>query len=478
LRHLPIAAAAAVAALSGAAAGAPPESPAERDARMAWWREAKFGMFVHWGVYSVPAGEYRGKPVSGPFAQFSEWLMFTVQMPVAEYRAYAKEFDPVAFDARAWARAAKGAGMKYIVATAKHHDGFAMFATRASDWNIRDATPYGKDPLADLASACREADIKLGFYYSHAQDWCNGGSVWGDYDGATLRPGKPWDPAQGRDMDRYIGSVALPQVRELLTGYGPGVPAVIWWDTAFDITPARAERFRRAVNELAPRAITNDRLGGGVPGDTQTPENTIPPRGIPGRDWETCMTMNDSWGFRRGDDRWKSGETLIRNLCDIASKGGNFLLNIGPTAEGRIPQASLDRLAEIGRWMEVNGEAIYGSGPTPFGDEAGAFDPSRRDAKGEPKFVPAWEWRCTTKPGKLYLILFRWPADGNFHLPATARPPTRAYLLAGRTPVPVTTAAEGITLSLPAQPTDRIASVICIETAAEPDRPSGAPSPR
>jgi alpha-L-fucosidase len=429
------------------------ESPAQRDARMAWWREAKFGMFIHWGVYSVPAGYYHGQPVNSA----GEWIMNKGKIPMAEYQQFAKQFDPVKFDADAWVKIAKDAGMKYIVITSKHHDGFAMFDSKASDWNIVKATPYAHDPLKDLAEACRKAGIKLGFYYSQAQDWNNGGAAIG---------GK-WDPAQTHDMDDYIDKIAVPQVREILTNYGPDVPAVLWWDTQIDMTPARAKKLHDLVEQLKPNIIMNNRLGGGYPGDTETPEQRIPAKGYPGRDWETCMTMNDTWGYKSNDNHWKSTETLIHNLCDIASKGGNYLLNVGPTSEGLIPQPSVDRLAAIGKWMQVNGEAIYGTGPTCFGAEAGSYSLTQKDKKGQPVFIPAWNWRCTTKPGKIYVEIFNWPA-GTIELPAVKDRIVKASLLADpdRHPLDVHQTAAGVTVALPARAPDPVASVLCLDLAA------------
>jgi alpha-L-fucosidase len=317
------------------------ETKEQRDARMGWWREAKFGMFIHWGVYAVPAGFYQGKPVAG----IGEWIMNRGKIPMAEYQTYAKEFNPTNFNADAWVKAAKDAGMNYIVITSKHHDGFAMFDTKASPWNIMQASPYGKDPLKELAVACRKYGIKLGFYYSQAQDWNNGGSA----------AGGKWDPAQEHDMDDYIDKVAVPQVKEILSHYGE-FPAVLWWDTPVNMNTNRARKLYAAVQALKPHIILNNRLGGGYKGDTETPEQFIPASGFPGRDWETCMTMNGTWGFKSDDHNWKSTETIIRNLCDIASKGGNYLLNVGPTSTGLIPQPSLERLAQVGAWMKVNGK--------------------------------------------------------------------------------------------------------------------------
>jgi alpha-L-fucosidase len=428
-----------------------PETKEQRDARMAWWREAKFGMFIHWGVYAVPAGFYQDKPVSG----IGEWIMFKAKIPMAEYQSFAKEFNPVKYDAEAWVKLAKDAGMKYIVITTKHHDGFALFDSKVNDWNVVKATPYGKDLIAPLAEACRKHGIKLGFYYSQAQDWNNGGSVSG---------GKKWDKAQEHDMDEYIDKVAVPQVKEICSNYGE-FPNVIWWDTPNDMNTNRAQKLRAAVSALKPNVVQNDRLGAGFKGDTSTPEQKIPARGFPGRDWETCMTMNDTWGFKRDDHNWKSTQVIICQLCDIASKGGNYLLNVGPTAEGLIPQPSIERLTEVGQWMRVNSEAIYGTTVTPFGAEFGDAVKTKDGYGKDTTVSSANDWRATSKPGKIYLIVFNWPTTGKFELPPVANKVTAVHLLAGREALKFNQTEAGVSLSLPAHAPDAIASVICLETA-------------
>ncbi len=427
------------------------ETPQQHDARMEWWREAKFGMFIHWGVYSVPAGVYNGKNISG----IGEWIMHDAKIPVAEYAKYAQQFDPVGFDADQWVRTAQQAGMKYIVITAKHHDGFAMFQTAVDGYNITDATPFDRDPLAELAEACQAAGIKLGFYYSQCQDWHHpGGEAFGGH----------WDKAQDGDFDAYLNKVALPQVRELLTNYGP--VAEFWFDTPTSLmTPKRAAEFLPLL-DLQPQMIVNDRLGGGFKGDFETPEQHIPPRGFPGRDWETCMTINDTWGYKSADTNFKSAQTLLRNLVDIVSKGGNYLLNVGPNSGGIIPQPEFDRLMAMGAWLRINGESIYGTGPTPFGPEAGQFDPKKKDKDGKAVWVEKWNWRCTTKPGKLFIHLFKWPGR-TFKLAGVKGTVRRAYMLADEQHSGLSVDQEGDRLSvkLPGAAPDAIDSVLVLEVA-------------
>ncbi len=339
-----------------------------RDERMAWWREARFGLFIHWGVYAELGGEYQGRQIG----KAGEWIMNRGKIPVADYHTIARQFNPIKYDPEVWVKAAKDAGMKYIVITAKHHDGFALFGSKASKWNVVDATVYGKDLLKPLAAACRKYDMRLGFYYSQAQDWNNpGGAVsrkvasegWANPDSAAIDAvllaahSGHWDPAQTTDsMGDYIDKVAVPQVKELLTNYGD--VAVLWWDTPTGMTDEYAQKLHDLL-ALQPGIITNDRLKRpDFPGDYKTPEQKIPKPGELDGDWETCMTMNGTWGFKKSDHNWKTPTMLIRNLIDIASKGGNYLLNVGPTPEGEIPQPSLDALKAIGAWMKVNGEAI------------------------------------------------------------------------------------------------------------------------
>ncbi|MFZ0828673.1 MAG: alpha-L-fucosidase [Verrucomicrobiia bacterium] len=409
------------------------ETAAQHDARMAWWRAARFGMFIHWGVYSVPAGTCQGTNVPG----IGEWIMNKGKIPVAEYREYARQFNPTNFDANTWVRLAKEAGMKYIVITAKHHDGFAMFDTKASDWNIVQASPFGRDPLKELAAACRKNGLKLGFYYSQAQDWNNGGAA----------SGGKWDPAQQRSMDDYIDQVAVPQVQELLTHYGE-FPAVLWWDTPKDMNPERAGKLIVLLKSKS-GIIHNNRLGGGFKGDTETPEQHIPATGYTNRDWETCMTINDTWGYKSYDTNFKSTEKLLRNLIDIASKGGNYLLNVGPDATGVIPEPEARRLQEMGAWMKVNGGAIYGTTASPFKQQL------------------AWG-RCTKKESPegttLYLHVFDWPKDGKLAVPGLKSQVKSAWLLADphRPSLATESNPDGLMITVPATAPDPISSTVVV----------------
>jgi alpha-L-fucosidase len=417
------------------------ETKPERDARMAWWREARFGMFIHWGVYSVPAGEYKGRR----FDHIGEWLMLDAKIPVDEYRAYAQQFNPVKYDPVRWAKLAKLAGMKYIVITAKHHDGFALFPSDVTDWDIADASPYGKDLIGPLAEAARQEGLKFGLYYSQAQDWVHRGG--GKAKGYKSHRG--WDERQNGDFDEYLNAIAVPQVREILTRYEPDI---LWWDTPVEMTRERAERLAPLL-ALRPEILTNDRLQRpDFKGDFGTPEQEIPDTGLD-RDWETCMTMNRTWGYKSYDHDWKPAEKLIRNLIEAASKGGNYLLNIGPKSDGTIPRESVERLEAIGQWMQANGESIYGTTASPIER-------------------PAWGL-ITTKLGAssttLYLHVLKWPTNGKLAV-AVINDVEECRLLADSARnFDVDREDEGLVVRLTGSQPDPAASVVRLEIKGQPE---------
>jgi alpha-L-fucosidase len=404
--------------------------------KMEWWKEAKFGMFIHWGIFSVPAGEYNGKEIDG----YAEWLMNNAKVPVTEYEKYAAQFNPTDFDADSWVKLAKEAGMKYIVITSKHHDGFAMFDSKVSTYDIIDATPFKTDVIKEMAEACKKHNMPFGLYYSQAQDWYVPG-------GAAM--GGQWDAAQQGSMDEYLDKVAVPQVSEILNNYGD--IKILWWDTPTDMTPERAAKF---MPELVkhPNLICNNRLGGDVDGDLDTPEQFIPATGIPGKNWESCMTMNDSWGFKTNDHNWKSAEMLVRNLIDIVSKGGNYLLNVGPTRMGIIPDPSIERLKEVGSWMNTNKEAIYGTTASPF---------------------KKLDWgRCTVKNDGdktlLYLHIFEFPENETLLVPGLASHVKKAYTLKNkREKLSFETIGNNVAITISGVEKDQFATVIVLEISEE-----------
>jgi alpha-L-fucosidase len=434
-----------LAAILPTLAGAPQSA---QDQKMKWFREAKFGLFIHWGLYSIPAGEWKGKPIAG----IGEWIMNRAKIPVTEYEQLAKQFNPVKFNAEAWVQMAEDAGMKYIVITSKHHDGFAMYHSTVSKYNIYDATPFHRDPMKELAEACKRHHIRFGFYYSQAQDWH-------EPNGA----GNTWDfgPDDKKDFDQYLRGKAEPQVKEILTGYGP--ICLVWFDTPRMMDKnERGQRFIDLVHSLQPKTLIDGRLG--KEGDYRSMgDNKIPDTVVQG-DWEVPATLNHTWGYKKDDNDWKTPEDLTFKLVDIVSKGGNYLLNVGPTSEGVIPQPSQDNLREVGRWLKVNGEAVYGAGPTPFGDELGTPNPGVKDKQGNQTYTAKTDWRCTTKPGKLYITLFRWPA-GSFELDKVKGKVKKAYLLAdaGHSALKVKQEGEKITVSLPASAPGKGAPVLVLQ---------------
>lgn len=437
-------------ALSAAPAAADPESPGAKAGRIAWFREAKYGLFIHWGLYAIPAGEWKGRRVPG----IGEWIMHRAEIPAAEYAMLAPQFFPEKFDADTYAQLALDAGMKYVVITAKHHDGFALFKSAVSDYNVVDATPFKRDIVGELAAACARRGLRFGVYYSQAQDWH-------EPNGA----GNTWDfgPDDKKDFDQYLREKAEPQVRELLANYGP--ICLVWFDTPRMMdTGGRAKRFTDIVRTLQPACLIDGRLGAG--GDYVSTDDNAIPGAISDIPWETPATINHTWGYRKDDNDWKRPGEIIFKLVDIVSKGGNYLLNIGPRADGEIPAPSVEILRTVGAWLKVNGEAVYGAARTPFGGELGGYIEGRKDSGGNPVWGGLAAWRCTARPGKLYFTVFSdWPRNG-FELPAFKNKIKTAWCLddPDRTPLEVITGKDGRrTIKVPSPPRNAMAGVLVVE---------------
>jgi alpha-L-fucosidase len=424
------------------------ETKKQKDERMQWWRQARFGMFIHWGLYAIPAGEWDGN------TNHAEWIRHTAKIPLEEYEKLGAQFNPVKFDADKWVLCAKDAGMKYIVITSKHHDGFCLWDSDVSEYDVIDHTPFNRDILAELSAACKKHDIPLCFYHS-IMDWHHP-----DY-----LPRRKWEnrSAEGADLQRYIAYMKA-QLKELVERYDP---AVLWFDGEWEDTWTHEEGLKLYdyVRSLKPDIIINNRvdkgrqgmkgmtLEGNFAGDFGTPEQEVPETGFDGVDWESCITMNRHWGWNKHDKDFKSSEYLIRQLVEITSKGGNYLLNVGPKADGTFPQESIERLEQIGDWMDVNGESIYGTTASPFGHLA-------------------WG-RCTAKiksrSAILYLHVFDWPADGRLHIPGLKNKVKKAYLLDGGEKLKTVSESQGVTVLVPAAPQNKIDTVVMLKVSGELD---------
>ncbi|MCK5001348.1 MAG: alpha-L-fucosidase [Anaerohalosphaera sp.] len=413
------------------------ESQADKDARMDWWRQARFGMFIHWGAYAVLEGYYNDKPTPS----LAEWIMSASKVPVDEYEKVVARFNPVSFNADEWVRVAKQAGMKYIVITSKHHDGFCIWDSAVTDYDIIDRTPFKRDILKELSVACKKQGVKLCFYHS-IMDWHH-------------------PDAKGDNWPKYRDEYMKPQLKELVEKYDP---AVMWFDGEWikDWTEPQGKELYNYVRSLKPDIIVNNRVGKGrqgmkgltkegYSGDFGTPEQEIPSTGLPGVDWESCMTLFHHWGYHKDYQKWlKPSETYIRQLVDIASKGGNLLLNIGPMADGLFPQPCVQRFSDMGSWMAINGESIYGTTASPF---------------------KRLEWgRCTQKNGKLYLHVFDWPKDGKLVVPGLKNKITKAYLLAGMKGHSLSVKRQGddVVVVVPGK-MDSASTVIVIDIVGKPD---------
>lgn len=433
-----------------------PARAEQPDGKMDWWNEAKFGLFVHWGPYSLYGGVYNGFNQSRGGC---EWIMNRCKIPVSEYRAKASTFNPVEFDADKLVLMAKNAGMKYVVITSKHHDGFAMFQSNASNFNIVDYTPFKRDVIDEVAQACRRHGLKLGLYYSQSQDWCNAGGAtarkemkegWpnpdADYiDNFTKEHHGAWDYRQcEKTFDQYFHDVAIPQVKELLARY-PDL-AILWFDTPMSINDAEAQEMKDLLKDR-PDIITNDRLKRpNFPGDYKTPEGRIPKtEDIEGVYWETCMNIGSSWGYKSWEQNWKSADDIIRTIVTIAARGGNLLLNVGPDSLGNVPQEARNALAGVGEWLSRYGEAVYGTQRSGIAPDWGEV--IRKDAGNTSVY---------------YLCVYEWPSDGKLVLDANVQA-KKATLLTDSSALKFSSRKGTTIITLPAQKPSEKFPVIKLE---------------
>ncbi len=426
------------------------QTTSDKDLRMKWWREARFGMFIHWGLYSIPAGEWKESK------DHAEWIRTTAEIPLEEYDQFLSQFNPVKFNAEEWVKIAKDAGMKYIVLTSKHHDGFCLFDSEFTDFDVM-STPFKRDILKELSDACRKYDMRICWYHS-IMDWHHP-----DY-----LPRRDWEmtrSSESADFNRFFEYLKN-QVKEIITNYGD--ISVLWFDGEWESTWSHeyAVRLNDYIRSIDADIIINNRIDiyrdgmAGLSthaealGDFGTPEQEIPENGIPGKDWESCMTLNDHWGFNKFDNNWKSYRDLLYNLVDITAKGGNYLLNVGPTSEGIIPPESQERLTLLGSWMKVNGQAVYGTQAGPF-----------KNIK--------WG-KCTQKPiaegTRLYLHVFDWPKTGKLPVTNLVNEPVKAYLLSDlkETPLTLVKKSGGMEITLPLVAPDSVNSVIVLDIKGSP----------
>lgn len=427
------------------------EAGKTRDQRLDWFRQARFGVFVHWGPYSVLGGQWKGQPNPG----YSEHIMRVARIPRQTYKdEVAAKFHPDAYDARAWVRMMKQAGAGYVILTSKHHDGFALWPSKASDYNIAQVSGFQRDPLAELVTAARAEGLKVGFYYSHAYDWENPdapGNDW-DYDNPggdkKLHGGVDWwntDPAFLANTDRYIDRKVIPQLNELITRYHPDI---LWFDTPGKLPFFQQARIVEAVRKADPNVVINGRAArsndlnlGDYLDTADRPAELRPTAG----DWEAIPTTNESYGYNALDHSHKSVEHFVRLIAKASAKGGNILLNVGPHGDGTIDAPDAAILAGVGKWMSVNAESIKGTSRTPLD----------RQAWGD----------STVKGDRLYLHVFDWPKGRPLRVGGLLSPPKRAYVLATKAPVAIRSAGGAdYDLTLPAQAPDAADSVVVVET--------------
>lgn len=393
------------------------------------FENGNYAMFIHWGLYSSLGNQWKGKTYYG----IGEWMMNgnMAGIPVDEYKALAKNFNPSQFDARAIAQLAKDAGMKYIIITSKHHEGFAMFDSKACDFNIVRQTPFGRDPMKELSDACRELGLGFGFYYSHNQDWT--------YPGGT---GGPKTDASGKEktFDDYFKEKCYPQVNEITTKYGD--IELVWFDTPGNMPKKYAEELVKLVHKNQPNALVSGRVGYDM-GDYQTlGDMEIPIENINGL-WESIDVTNDSWGYAWYDQNWKTPKQILTTLISTIGRGGTFMLNVGPDGTGRIPEPAQMSLRAAGQWIKKYPQVIYGAEASPW--------------------EHALPWGdVTMKNGKLFLSVYTWPVNGKLYLPGWTAKVGSANLLSTKNKIPLKYKQMGkwLTINLPMCAPESLVSVI------------------
>ena len=402
------------------------------------FREGNYAMFIHWGLYSQLANKYNGKTYYG----IGEWIMNPrrADIPVEKYKKIAADFNPVNFDAEEIVRLAKAAGMKYIIITSKHHDGFAMFHSRVHDFNIVDATPYGRDPMKDLAEACEKHGLGFGFYYSQNQDW--------------TAPGGTGGPAYNENgdsvtFDEYFHNKCLPQVDEITTRYGDMV--LIWFDTPGNMPRKYAEELMDLVHENQANAFVSGRIGYGL-GDYQTlGDMEVPHENVKGL-WEAVDVTNDSWGFAWYDENWKSPKEILERLVSTVARGGTYMLNIGPRADGTIPEPAARSLRVSGEWISSYPQVIRGADPSPWHH--------------------ALPWGdVTVKDSRLFLSVYEWPDNGSLYLPGLKNEITSIHLLQGKSRKAVDFVRDDrcVIIDVPLKEPEDFISVIEVEIKGIPE---------
>ena len=370
-----------------------------RDGKGKFFNESNFGMFIHWGLYSDLAGQWDGKTYYG----IGEWLMNpkVANIPPKDYMEVAKEFNPAKFDAKAIAQLAKDAGMKYIIITSKHHEGFAMFDSKVSEFDIVDATPFGRDPMKELSAACKELGLGFGFYYSHYQDWTTPGGAKG--------PDTNEDGSEASFTD-YFYNKCKPQVKEICTNYGD--IDFVWFDTPGGMPKEYIIELADMVRELQPNAMMSSRVGHGMGDYVSHGDMEVPPVNLDVL-WESCDTNNDSWSFAWYDNNFKGPKEILHRLISTVGRGGTYLFNVGPNGDGVVPEIGAKFLEEAGQWIKKYPQVIYDAGSSPWGH--------------------ALPWGdVTTQGNSLFLSVFDWPEDGKLYLPGLQSDIASASIIGGK----------------------------------------------